>query len=58
MEAKSMPSPEKFEKSLEKFGIGDKIISQIEEGYEDTDDKAPKKIKAAYFKHHYEIMLL
>ena len=41
-----MPSPEKFKKSLEKFGIGEDIISQINEGYEDIVDKAPKKNKS------------
>lgn len=51
-----MPSPEKFKKSLEKFGIGEKVISQINEGYEDTVDKTPKKTRAAYFKRAVDIM--
>ncbi len=52
-----MPSPEKFKKSLEKFGIGEKVISQINEGYEDTVDKTPKKTRAAYFKRAVDIMM-
>lgn len=51
-----MPSLEKFKKSLEKFGIEEAIISQINEGYEDLVDKAPKKMKAAYFKRVVDIM--
>ena len=51
-----MPSPEKFKKSLEKFGIDKDVISQINEGYEDIVDKAPKKTKAAYFKRATDIM--
>lgn len=51
-----MPSPEKFKKSLEKFGIGEDVISQINEGYEDIVDKTPKKTKAAYFKRAVDIM--
>ena len=51
-----MPSPEKFKKSLEKFGIDKDVISQINEGYEDIVDKAPKKTKVAYFKRATDIM--
>lgn len=51
-----MPSLEKFKKSLEKFGVDENIISQINEGYEDLVDKAPKKMKAAYFKRAVDIM--
>lgn len=51
-----MPSPEKFKKSLEKFGIGEDILSQINEGYEEIDDKSLKKTKAAYFKRAVDIM--
>lgn len=51
-----MPSPEKFKKSLEKFGISGDVISQINEGYEDIVDKTPKKTKAAYFKRAVDIM--
>lgn len=51
-----MPSPEKFKKSLEKFEIDENVISQINEGYEDIVDKAPKKTKAAYFKQAVDIM--
>lgn len=51
-----MPSPEKFKKSLVKFGISEEIISQINEGYEDIVDKAPQKIRAAYFKRAVDIM--
>ena len=51
-----MPSPEKFKKSLEKFGIGEDILSQINEGYEEIYDKSLKKTKAAYFKRAVDIM--
>lgn len=51
-----MPSPEKFKKSLEKFGIDENVISQINEGYEDTVDKTLKKTKAAYFKRATDIL--
>lgn len=51
-----MPSPEKFQKSLEQFGVDEKVISQIREGYEDIVDKSPKKTKAAYFKRAVDIM--
>lgn len=51
-----MPSPEKFKESLELFEIGDPIISQINEGYGEVVNKAPKKIKAVYFKRALDIM--
>lgn len=51
-----MPSPEKFMKSLEKFDVSEDIISQINEGYEDIVDKAPKKTRAAYFKRAVDIL--
>lgn len=51
-----MPSPEKFQKSLEQLGVDEKVISQIREGYEDIVDKSPKKTKAAYFKRAVDIM--
>lgn len=51
-----MPSPEKFRKSLEEFCISEDIISEINEGYEDIVDKAPKKKKAVYFKRAVDIM--
>lgn len=51
-----MPSPEKFKKSLVEFEIDENVISQINEGFEDTVDKSPKKIKAAYFKRAVDIM--
>ena len=38
-----MPSPEKFKKSLELFGIDAKVISQVHESYEDIKDKSQKK---------------
>lgn len=51
-----MPSPEKFKESLEKFNIDEKIIAEINEGYEDIVTKTPKKTKAAYFKRAVDIM--
>lgn len=51
-----MPSPEKFKKSLEMFGVDGDVIAQINEGYEDIVDKTPKKTKAAYFKRAVDIM--
>lgn len=51
-----MPSPEKFKKSLEMYGVDEKVISQINEGYEDVVDQTPKKTRAAYFKRAVDIM--
>lgn len=51
-----MPSPEKFRESLEKFSIDEKVIAQINEGFEDIISKSPKKIRAAYFKQAVDIM--
>lgn len=51
-----MPSPEKFKKSLNEFGIDEKIISQINEGYENIVDKTPREIRADYFKRAADIM--
>lgn len=51
-----MPSPEKFKESLEKFSLDEKVIAQINEGFEDIVSKSPKKIKAAYFKQAVDIM--
>ena len=51
-----MPSPEKFKKSLEQFGIDHEISAQIDQGYEDICDRSPKKTRAAYFKRAVDIM--
>jgi len=51
-----MPCVEKFRETLEKFNIDEKIISKINEGYENVVSKSPKKIKAAYFKRALDIM--
>lgn len=51
-----MPSPEKFKESLELFNVEEKVIAQINEGYEDIISKTPKKVKAAYFKRAVDIM--
>lgn len=45
-----MPSYGKFQESLEKFNVNEKIISKINEGYEIMDSKTPKKTRASYFK--------
>ena len=45
-----MPSPEKFKKSLEQFGIDPEVSARIGQGYEDICDRSPKKTRAAYFK--------
>jgi len=49
-------STEKFKGSLTKFHVDEDVISQINEGFEDVTDKAPKKKKAAYFKHAVDVM--
>ena len=51
-----MPSPEKFKKSLEQFGIDPEISARIDQGYEDICDRSPKKTRAAYFKRAVDIM--
>lgn len=51
-----MPSYGKFQESLEKFNVNEKIISQINEGYEIMDSKTPKKTRASYFKRAVDIM--
>lgn len=51
-----MPCPEKFKESLSQFNVDEKVIAQINEGYEDIISKTPKKVKAAYFKRAVDIM--
>ncbi|NLK95920.1 MAG: hypothetical protein GX275_12175 [Clostridiales bacterium] len=51
-----MPSPEKFQKSLVKYGLSEDIIEQINKGFEGVVDKSPKKVKAAYFKQAIDIL--
>lgn len=51
-----MPSPDKFIESLEKYEVDKKIITEINEGYEDIVSGASKPQKAAYFKRAVEIM--
>lgn len=51
-----MPSPEKFKKSLEQFGIDPEVSARIGQGYEDICDRSPKKTRAAYFKRAVDIM--
>lgn len=51
-----MPSLGKFQESLEKFNVDEKIISQINEGYGIVDSKIPKKERALYFKRAVDIM--
>ena len=51
-----MPSPEKFKKSLEQFGIDPEVSAWIGQGYEDICDRSPKKTRAAYFKRAVDIM--
>lgn len=51
-----MPSCEKFQESLKKFNVDEKIISQINEGYGVIDSKTPKKKRALYFKRAVDIM--
>lgn len=51
-----MPCPEKFRETLVQFNISDSTIRQIEEGYEGTVSKTPKKITAAYFKRAIDIL--
>ena len=44
-----MPSLGKFQESLEKFNVDEKIISQINEGYGIVDSKIPKKRESTVF---------
>ncbi len=51
-----MPCPEKFKESLSQFNVDEKVIAQINEGYEEIISKTPKNVKAAYFKRAVDIM--
>ena len=51
-----MPSLGKFQESLKKFNVDEKIISQINEGFGTIDSKTPKKERALYFKRAVDIM--
>ncbi|MBE6809689.1 MAG: hypothetical protein E7521_01355 [Ruminococcaceae bacterium] len=51
-----MPSIEKFKESLSLFRIDDNVIAQINEGYSNIDNKAPQKVRYAYFKRALDIM--
>ena len=51
-----MPSLGKFQESLVKFSVDEKIISQINEDYGSVDSKTPKKERALYFKRAVDIM--
>ncbi len=51
-----MPCPEKFSESLVKFNVEQKVVDEIQKGYEDLVSKSPKKEKAAYFKRAVDIM--
>lgn len=51
-----MPSLGKFQESLEKFNVDEKIVSIINEGFGVIDSKTPKKERALYFKRAVDIM--
>ena len=51
-----MPSLGKFQQSLEKFGVDEKVIEQINEGFGVVDSKTSKKERALYFKRAVDIM--
>lgn len=51
-----MPCPGKFRESLECFNIDEKVINQINDGYETIDNKTPKKMRARFFKRAVDIM--
>ena len=51
-----MPSLGKFQESLIRFNVDEKIVSQINEGFEKVDCKTPKKERALYFKRAVDIM--
>lgn len=51
-----MPSLGKFQESFEMFNVDEKIVSQINEGYEKVDSKTPKTERALYFKRAVDIM--
>lgn len=50
-----MPCPEKFKESLEMYKIDNKIINEMNEGYEDLVSSSPKKEKAKYFRRAMNI---
>lgn len=51
-----MPSLGKFQESLEKFNVDEKVISQINDGFGNIDTKTPKNERAWYFKRAVDIM--
>lgn len=52
-----MPCPEKFRESLERFEIAEKIVTKINEGFEDLVSSSPKKKKAEFFQRATEILM-
>lgn len=51
-----MPSPEKFNSTLEEFEINKLIIDEINSGYEGIISGTSKKVKGAYFKRAVDIL--
>lgn len=51
-----MPSLGKFQESFKKFDMDEKMVAQINEGFECIDSKTPKKERALYFKRAVDIM--
>lgn len=51
-----MPSPEKFKETLHQYNIKQRIIDEINSGYEEIESKSLKKSKRDYFKHAMEVL--
>lgn len=51
-----MPCPEKFMETLIRLNVGSDVISLISQDYAGITSKAPKKTKAAYFKHATDVL--
>ena len=51
-----MPSPEKFEQTLRKFGVSKEITEKIYSGFEEIKDKSAKPERAAFFNQAVTVM--
>lgn len=51
-----MPSPEKFNETLDEYGVPEDIAAEICKGFERISSKTKKEIKAKYFSHALSVM--
>lgn len=51
-----MPSPEKFNEILDKYGVPEDIAAEIRKGFERINSKTKKEIKAKYFSNALSVM--